>query len=530
MIKIDQTSRASCCGCSACVQACPAACITMKPDEEGFLYPCVNGDKCIHCNRCEQVCPVLRKKDYYNANGPAPHAIGGWHIDNDIRSRSSSGGAFTLFAEYVLEQGGKVFGCTLDANLKAVHIGIDRKEDLDRLRGSKYVQSEIGNIYAKVKKTLSEGRLVLFVGTPCQAAGLHAFLGGVPDNLYICDFICHGVPSPKVFAAYIDFLERQSGQKITDFKFRNKDHGWHPSGLQLGTRIEFADSSVKRLYPAFRDSFMNGFLDDLYLRPSCHECAFKSLPKYYASFTIADFWGVAKACPELHDGNGTSLILINDVRGENLFNTVKNRFHYREVDLSDAIKKNPPLEHPSRPNVSRSRFFTDFSHQTYGILSKKYLGSVTWIIHKAFRIVFGKRADNMLQFARFCLVGVTNSAVSYGVNVLTLLALSGFSLKFDYVIGNVMAFLLSVLWAFYWNSKFVFGTDGERTEIRWRILGKTYLSYAFTDIVVNNILSTIWICGLCVSKYYAPLLNLMITVPVNFLLNKFFAHRTRRSR
>lgn len=547
MIAINQQTHEDCCGCSACAQTCPKACISMVPDEEGFLYPHVDAGKCVGCNRCEAACPILQKPKFFNLTQKGARAFGGWHRDEKIRELSSSGGAFTLLAEHVLKLGGVVFGCALNEKMQAVHIGIDRIEDLDRLRRSKYVQSDINGAYRSVRCALDAGRKVLFVGAPCQAAGLHAYLGTYHENLYVCDFICHGTPSQKVFDAYRTDLERRFGERITSFSFRNKDHGWHPSGLQLGTEAVTKSGARHRHFPAFRDAFMNGFLDDLYLRPSCYNCAFKCLPKYYASFTIADFWGVQRKHPELNDGKGTSLLLVHDRHGEELFDAVKGNFVYKEVPMADALVRNQSICKSVRANKLRASFFQDFTRMPFVDVSRRYLTAATWIRHRILR-VFESRVEQILiavlktlhwrhsenevssymQFFRFCLVGLTNSAVSYGVNVLTLTALSRWRLDYDYVIANIMAFLLSVLWAFYWNSRFVFATNRENAGTRVRILFKTYLSYAFTDIVLNNVLATVWIFGLGVSKYVSPVLNLAITVPLNFLFNKYFAHRTKR--
>lgn len=250
----------NCCGCSACHQVCPRNCIIMVEDEEGFKYPEINEEKCVDCGLCESVCPIIQKPSMYVDNSEnMPKAIGGWHIDNEIRYDSSSGGAFTLFAEYIIKHGGIVFGCALNDKLKAVHLGIENIDELYKLRGSKYVQSDISDAFVEIRQHLRNGRLVLFTGTPCQAAGLNSFLNKRYDNLFICDFICHGVPSPKVFNSYISSLEEKYQDRMVGFRFRNKDKGWNPSGLQLGTEVKFKSGTTKRYSPAYRDAFMNGF-------------------------------------------------------------------------------------------------------------------------------------------------------------------------------------------------------------------------------------------------------------------------------
>lgn len=356
MIRVLLDNRQNCCGCSACEQACAKRCITMVRDEEGFVYPQIEEEKCVGCGLCERVCPIISKQNVLTDVFPLPRAVGGWHRKQEIRAQSSSGGAFTLFAEYILKQKGVVYGCRLNEKFEAEHIGISNVEELGQLRGSKYIQSEIKGIYKEIKMYLEHGRMVLFTGTPCQAAGLNAFLGQKYDCLYICDFICHGVPSLKVFQSYIAFLEEKYQDKAIHFRFRNKDRGWKQTGVQMGTILEFLHIGQKRFSPGFRDAFMNGFLDNLYLRPSCYSCEFKSLPKYYSDITIADFWGVKQVEPQLYDGKGTSLVLINNKHGEKFFDLVKDDFYYQECEFSSAVSRNKSLTEAALWNSSREQF------------------------------------------------------------------------------------------------------------------------------------------------------------------------------
>ena len=386
------TDKRKCCGCSACSHVCPKECIAMLEDNEGFLYPEIDSNKCIECDKCRKVCPVLNAdsgKERNIRDKVYPVAYGGWNLDNDTRSESSSGGAFSIMAEKILEQGGKVYGCALDNNMNAVHIGVNTKKELYRLRGSKYVQSEIGNVYREIKSILESGRKVLFVGTPCQAAGLNSYLGKHYENLYKVDFICHGVPSPKVFKSYINHLEKERGAQITTFKFRNKDHGWHSSGMQLGTLIKFDNHKDIRKYPAFRDTYMNGFLKDIYLRPSCYNCAFKKLPKDYVDFTIADFWGVNRVSKNLNDGKGTSLILVHNDHGAAFWDQIKAGFYYQQVNLESALKHNRSIVCSVAENSGRERFFIEFKEKGYDYVERKYLSAYSWVKRKSLKVLKG---------------------------------------------------------------------------------------------------------------------------------------------
>lgn len=548
MIKIDERNKIECCGCSACSQVCPQHCITMEADQEGFSYPKVDIEKCIGCNLCEKVCPIIDKKDFYKEqNYIIPKTIGGWHKDDKIRYESSSGGAFSLFAMYIIEQGGIVYGAAMDEKLNTKHIGIETVEELTKLRGSKYVQSDINGTYTEIEKYLKQKRKVLFVGTPCQAAGLASFLKKEYENLYIVDFICHGVPSPKVFQSYIDYMQCKYKDTITGFRFRLKDKQWNPSGLQLGTGITTSAGKFVRHYPAFCDAYMNGFLDDLYLRPSCYNCEFKCLPKYYADITIADFWGVDKVDKELCDKKGTSLLLLHSSHGEELFNTVKDNFYYKECDFNSAINRNKSLIKSVSINPHREAFFHDYETKPFWKIILKYMTPFSWGIHKVGKIAWiilekiikvvmnsilsllhicwtHEQWEHFFQFIKFAMVGVTNTLVSYSVNIITLTVLKDNNCSFDYVIANILAFMLSVLWSYYWNSKKVFTLSRGETRSKLKTLLKTYISYAFTGIVLNNILSTVWIQVLGVSKYISPILNLPFSMPINFLMNKLWAY------
>lgn len=543
-----------CCGCEACKQICPQHCIQMNRNEEGFLYPEINNEKCIECGKCRKVCPVINYKQLDDSD-QYPKAIGGWHKDSKVVQNSSSGGAFTLFAQYILDQNGYVFGCTLDRNMHAVHVGVNNDRDLDLLRKSKYVQSEIGNVYNEIYEILKRGRNVLFVGTPCQAAGLFYFMkqktcdfNNVRHNLVICDFICHGVPSPEVFHQYIKDIEKKKKKKVITFNFRCKDHGWRASGLQLGTEIIYEDKERERKYPAFKDAYMNGFLDDVYLRKSCYSCNFKQKRHCYSDITLADFWGVNFCYPQLNNKKGTSLILIHNTWGEKIFDLVKQDFFYEECDINKALLKNRTITRSAGYGEKREKFFENYQKLQFCQVMRRHMTAFHWISHKLINIfwnllekivknVCGKiftffhinlkenEWDSLIQFTKFCMVGLSNTLVSYTINISILFLLRTKQWQFDYIIANLLGFSLSVLWAYHWNSHHVFVAKQGYKRSKVKALAKTYSSYAFTGIVLNNLLGTLWIHGMGIPKFISPLLNLMFTVPINFLLNKRWTYK-----
>ena len=222
---IDIKSKQECCGCQACFNICPKNAIEMIEDNEGFKYPSINKEKCIKCGLCEKVCPYVNeysKKQILNES----IAYGGWNLNEEIRRISSSGGIFTAIAKYIIEKNGVVCGAIFDENLNVVHDIVDNLNDLKKMNGAKYVQSDMRDNLKKIKKYLDNGRLVLFSGTPCQVSGLNSYLNKEYNNLYTCDIVCHGVPSPKVFNKYKKELEKDNSSKISFINFRDKITGW----------------------------------------------------------------------------------------------------------------------------------------------------------------------------------------------------------------------------------------------------------------------------------------------------------------
>ena len=548
MIQVYPNNKEKCCGCRACEQVCPVKCIKMQEDNEGFLYPIVDDDLCIGCGACKRVCPVLSctskcKVSKTSVDEEHPLAYGVQAKNTALREKSSSGGVFSVFADYVLSCGGAVYGCTLDGELNAVYKRIEDSSELDCLRRSKYVQSDTGDAYTSIKNDLKDGRTVLFAGTPCQAAGLRSFVGQLSDRLLIVDFICHGVPSPMIFRDYLKWLEQNRGCKVTSFTFRNKDKGWRSSGLQMGTRIQFEDGSVVRNAPAFKDPYMNGFLSDLYLRPICYECPFKGANASQADVTIADFWGLRKVDGSFDDKKGTSLVLVRTSQGKKLFEQIAEECNVRQYDFYKAIQKNQTLLRSAGKNGSRAAFFNDYEKGGFEGVANKYLKAKDWVsyrlrmafwsvVRKIFSVVLRKeisdvQLSNILHFIRFGIVGLSNTLISYLINVGVLLILRPYNLEYDYVAANIAGFGLSVLWSYYWNNRFVFRLKDGETRSVIKTLMKTYACYGFSGFILNNILSTIWIKGLGISRFISPLLNLPFTIPVNFLLNKLWAYRAR---
>lgn len=357
MIQIEDKS--SCCGCSACYAICPKQCISLSADKEGFLYPVVNAEVCINCGLCEKVCPVLHPKKKESQ----PDVFAAINTDEKIRQQSSSGGIFTLIAEKVIDEGGVVFGARFNQNWEVVHDYTETKEGLSCFRGSKYVQSNLGNSFNQAKSFLDTGRKVMFTGTPCQIAGLKNFLRKSYDNLLAVDVVCHGVPSPVVWKEYLNqsvknIYKKQPLSKgtlklkdvIQNISFRSKENGWK----NYHVAIEYKNRERESV-PFYQNVYMNAFLSDFSLRSSCFACPAK-LDNMQGDITLADCWGIDELMPEIDDDKGCGLMLIHNPIIWKQYDEVSSIVKY-PLSLSDVVKYNPMITRSVNSPVNRTLFF-----------------------------------------------------------------------------------------------------------------------------------------------------------------------------
>lgn len=352
----------SCCGCSGCEQICPKNCISMKPDHEGFLYPEVDESICIECGICIKHCPILT--DVSRCNIPKVYAAK--YKDRGSTFKSTSGGLFIPIAKSVLSMGGVVFGCAYDENLVAKHIKVETEDELYRLQSSKYVQSDTREIYKQVKTELQNGKEVLFSGTGCQAAGLRSFLGKDYGNLLITDIVCHGVPSPKLFKNYIDYMGKKLGGTLTSYNFRSKEkRGW-----DLYYKAENGQKS-KSDY-GFFDPYYSAFLYCKTYRESCYECKFANKNRV-SDITLADYWGIQKFHPEFFDENGVSLVLVNTEKGKKYLEKIKDKLEIIESDYNKASVMNANLVHPSKRPSCRDSIYDGFDCGNFETYAKTKL-------------------------------------------------------------------------------------------------------------------------------------------------------------
>lgn len=353
-----------CTGCGTCSQICPKTCITMKRNEEGFLYPIVDHENCINCKKCVKYCPENREKT------DGSETIKGYMAYNltlGERLRGSSGGIFELIASYVLNHGGVVFGAVMAKNCKSVyHTVAHTEKELRKMCGSKYVQSDIKETFKLAKEYLDNGKKVLYSGTPCQISGLLAFLGRTYENLYTQDIICHGVPSPMVWEKYVEYREKVASARAQRIFFRHKKYGWKRFSLLISF-----ENNREYLSPLDKDLFMQGYLSNIFLRKSCYQCTHKT-EHTESDISLADMWGIENIDPNANDNQGCSLIIVQSSKGEKLIEDIKESLWIKEIDLKEALKYNSARLRSVDLNMNRQLFMQDLSQYPIERVLKKY--------------------------------------------------------------------------------------------------------------------------------------------------------------
>lgn len=349
------TEKQKCCGCEACVIICPKHCITMIEDSEGFLYPSVDLDACIDCGLCEEVCPFLNPGE----RNDDPVVYAAINKDSSVRMSSSSGGVFSALAELVINDGGVVFGARWDSEWGVKHDYTETLEGVAAFRGSKYLQSRTGDCYAQAQSFLDAGSQVLFSGTPCQIAGLNKFLKKRYPSLLTVDFVCHGVPSPKVFKIFLKQLTQKKlpqGAVVTSIEQKSKrgKFNWRNPGFVVKWKGQTGVGSYSDM--TYRNVFGLGFLTDLFLRPSCHTCKAKA-GRSGSDITIGDFWGIERVKPEMDDNKGVSLVLVNTDAGCNFYNALEANITSSSVNYANLKAFCPVFMISVRKNKNRRRFF-----------------------------------------------------------------------------------------------------------------------------------------------------------------------------
>ena len=340
-----------CVGCTACASICSKYCIEMKSDSDGFAHPILMyPTNCVECGMCESVCPVLRK-DIKNAND-LPSAYAAFTKDESIRMDSSSGGIFSELAKSIIVQQGVVYGAAYDEGYAVHHCCVDNIDDLQKLRGAKYAESNLSDLFIEILDRLKKGQFVLFSGTSCQVAGLKAFVGKDFNNLICVDFVCHGVPSPVAWKSYIEYRSRvdADGELPHRINLRSKETGW--SKYQYSNVFEY-ENGKKHSVVSSQSLFMKLFVGDYISRSSCSNCKFKGYNRV-SDITLGDFWGIWDIDSEMDDNKGTSVVLIHSEKGQSLWRDINPKIKYKEVTLEQASQQNLSMLLPSKENPNSS--------------------------------------------------------------------------------------------------------------------------------------------------------------------------------
>lgn len=354
-----------CTGCTACASTCPKQCIQMTADAEGFLRPTVDETKCLKCGACQKACPTLHP----NKVDSDTAAYAAMHRSDEVRLSSTSGGVFSALCHWIFSRGGAVFGAAYADDFSVMHRCIRTMEEIPTLRTAKYAQSEIGDSFQQVRQLLNDGQYVLFSGTPCQIGGLRSFLGEDYERLILVDVICHGVPSPKVWARYIEYRSQTdaTGAAPAVINLRSKETGWP------GYSIRF-DYTNGQHYLArnSEDPFLRCFVGDLCLRPSCYNCQFKGASRN-SDFTLGDYWGVWTQLPEFNDGKGTSLVLLHSEKAKTIWQEISEDLQVQAVPVPDCLNENPSALRSSQCPEKRSEFMSRYCDEDFQMLTEELL-------------------------------------------------------------------------------------------------------------------------------------------------------------
>lgn len=345
----------NCVGCRSCEQSCPKKCITFRENSEGFLYPVIMEDSCIKCGICLKRCPISMEEE--EKRQPLEcYALK--EKDKGFLMNSASGGASDLAVKAILDKGGYAYGAAYSPNYSVIHIEVSNEEGRKKLQSSKYVQSDLKDTFSKAKARLEDDKIVLFTGTPCQIAGLYAFLGKNFNNLYTIDLICHGVPSPKFFEKYLAYQEKIMKEHIEFFDFRSKDkRGW---GKQYLIKTE----TKKKTKPLSLDKYGKHFMDGDCYRESCYHCKYANLNRP-ADLTVGDFWGIDRCHPEFSSPLGVSSVLVNTEKGKQLFEFMKRNAEFLPVSVNDVLFKQGNLVKPSKRTIMRENFYKNINSDTF---------------------------------------------------------------------------------------------------------------------------------------------------------------------
>ena len=357
---MDVINKSICTGCLACVKICPVHAINIVTDDTGFKYPQINPELCIKCGKCHNSCITNNRE--INKNKEPIKVLGVKIKDNEERLKSRSGGIFSKLSNHILSQNGIVYGCVLGNDLEVHHSRAGNEVEAQRFKGSKYVKSNLKNVYKEVEQDLQDDKKVLFSGTPCEVAGLYTSLNNISkDNLYTCDIICHGTPSPLIYQEFINFMEGVENEKIKHINFRDKQFGWNSHTETL----EFETKKVSTEY--YKELFYSHYV----LRPSCFNCQFANMDRI-SDITIGDFWGIDEENKEFNDNKGVSLVIVNTKKGEKLIQEILDDIHFITIDTKSQNYLQANLQKPSEAPENINQFWEEYKNYGFNYIIEKY--------------------------------------------------------------------------------------------------------------------------------------------------------------
>lgn len=356
-----------CTGCGACIQRCPKYCITWEKREFGFKYPAIDSTQCIECGLCGRVCPAKQE-----GKEPEIQKVYAAVIrDKDVLRNSTSGGVFTALAADILNRDGVIYGCSLEQDFTVKHVRVEKQDQLSKLRGSKYVQSDLGDSFQRVEEDLRNGRLVLFSGTPCQIAGLRNYLGSEFEKLICVDIVCHGVGSQDYFDKNMEFLKSRRGT-VVGLRFRSKEYvGWSCGGV-IVSRSARGDEQITHPFYNYNNFYYHYYLDGEIYRRCCYSCRFANTDRI-GDLTLGDFWGVERLKLDMDFYDGCSLVIVNTMKGLDLIDRCKDSIDMCQASINDAIKHNAQLSRPSGYKEERTIRLREFNEMNGEEIQKKYI-------------------------------------------------------------------------------------------------------------------------------------------------------------
>lgn len=482
----------ACCGCQACQDICPAQAIRMQVDSEGFWYPVRDEEQCVHCMACERVCPMAHADEKKRER----MYVGVQAKENGVRFDSSSGGMFSVLADFVLKKQGVVYGAGFNSEMRVIHKGVFDQNGLKDILKTKYVQSDMGGIYLEVLGHLRAGKWVLFCGTPCQVRGMKLFLGEDFPRLILADLICYGAASPGVWRSYAGYLERRDKGKLERFSFRDKRN------KDSGRTCSYVINGKERTEAMAANLYCRLYFANYLLRPACHSCGFCTVERD-SDFTLGDFWGIEKKAPEWNDGMGTSLVMIHTEKAEEIWRSVRESVRWILCEKKEILQ--PRLIEPTKRGRGRKFFMKAYRTLPFWLLAKTGFGD--------------KRRREVTLYLLF-------GALTFLISVSSF-ALFHLTMGMNELAANVCSWIAAVLFAFFTNRGLVFEAPTGSLKEFFMQAASFFGGRAATLLIEEGILY-LFITVLRFASMPVKITAQIIVIAVNYVISKLVVFRKIR--